>query len=448
MENLKDKQVTKRRRNSIVNGLFAIAMLLLFASYANLRWANEAPVFEKAKRTADTPAYVRVSGESLFSREFWANTRPPIFPLLLKVYAANKVNVAAFQTAFSIFAWGMLALSLACSLKGFLRPIAFGLVLVLSLERHIAGWDVMMLTESLSISLMVMVLAAWLWLLNGWTWGKVAVLSLIAFLWAFTRDTNAWILLMSAGIILLGLLFFGTQKRYLVVALIFTLIFILSNFSANHGIRWVYPFQNVLTRRILTVPQAVVFFENCGMPITPTLLKTAGGNAESEDRALYVDQELEPYRNWLNKNGKSCYTHWLISRPVGSLREPWRDFAWLLAFEDVSSFYPQRYEPVLPWYVERILYPQDALLWLWTMITFAALLAVWKKAWKTNAAWIVFIGMCLLIYPHVFIVWHGDVSGIHRHALMVSLQFVLGLWLFGLLLTESLLVRFRVRGFV
>jgi hypothetical protein len=139
---------------------------------------------------------------------------------------------------------------------------------------------------------------------------------------------------------------------------------------------------------------------------------------------------------------------YLFSRPFTSLREPWTDFAWLLAFEDVTFFYPQRYEPLLPWYVERILYPQDALLVLWGAITVAALAAIWKRAWKTNPAWIVFIGLCLLIYPHLFIVWHGDVMGTHRHALTVSFQFVLSCWLFGFLLLEAMLTRFRLRGFV
>ena len=249
MATLKDKSAADHRRRGLTTGLIAMVMLLLFATYANLRWTNETPAFEKAKETADTPAYLRVSGEAFLSKEFWANARPPMFPLLLKIYAADKIKVASFQTAFSIFAWGMLALSLSYSLKGLLRPIAFGLILALSLDRHIAGWDVVMLTESLSISLLVLFLAAWFWLLRGWSWGKVFMLSLVALPWAFTRDTNGWILLMVAGLILLGVLFFKARKRYLVVAFVFALIFALSNLSANRGHRWVFPFQNVLAQR-------------------------------------------------------------------------------------------------------------------------------------------------------------------------------------------------------
>jgi hypothetical protein len=273
----------------------------------------------------------------------------------------------------------------------------------------------------------------------------MVVLSLIGFLWAFTRDTNGWILLMLSGIIVLGVLFFGARRRYLTVAIVFALLFALSNFSAGAGHRWVFPFQNVLAQRILPDQDALAFFAECGMPITPELLDLAGGYASSGNRAFYQEPALEPYRVWLHASGKSCYMRWLLSRPLASLHQPWLDLEWLLAFEDVSRFHPQRYDPVLPWYVERILYPQDALLWLWALTSVAALIAIWKKAWKANLAWVVFIGLCLLIYPHVFIVWHGDVPGTHRHALTVSLQFVLSFWLLGLLVAEKILVYFHVR---
>jgi hypothetical protein len=428
-----------QKKQSMANVLMVTALALLFVIYTNVRWGSEASAFEKAKETADTPSYVRISGEALLSKRFWANARPPMFPLLLKAYAADKVKVATFQTALSIFAWGILALAVAYSLKAFLRPFAFGLILALSLDRHIAGWDLAMLTESLSVSLMALFLAIWFWLLKNWTWGKMFLLSLVAFLWAFTRDTNGWLLSMISGLIVLGVLLFGARKRYLSLAIVFVILFALSNFSSDKGNRWVFPLQNVLAQRILPDQGAFAFFVDCGLPVTPELLSLEGGFANSNERAFYNEPALQSYRTWLHASGKSCYMRWLLSRPLASLREPWLDLEWLLAFKDVASFYPQRYVPLLPWYMERILYPQDAVLWLWALTTVAALVAVWKKAWKANPAWLLLIGLCLLIYPHLFIVWHGDVPGTHRHALTISLQFVLSFWLLGLLLAERVL---------
>lgn len=437
-----------RKKHALITALTVIFMLLIFSLYANLRWANEYPVFEKAKETGDTPSYIRISEKDVYSIDFWASRRTPIFPLLLSFYHADKVKVAAFQTEFSIIAWGLLALVLAFSFKGFLRPTAFVFVLIFSLERHVAGWDVVMLAESLSISLMALFLAAWLWLLMKWSWTKVAVLSVTAFFWALTRDTNGWVLLMTTGLVLVSVLFNMARRRYLAVTAIFLLLFGASNLSADRGGRWVYPFQNVLTGRILTDAQAIAFFEKCGMPVTPALLSTAGGNAESADRALYVDPTLASYRQWLHADGKSCYMRWLISQPIQTLQKPWKDLAWMLDFEDVSIFFPQRYEPLLPWYLEYILYLQIGHLLLFALITIAALAAIWKKAWKANKVWALFIGMSLMIFPHSFIVWHGDVVGTHRHGLTVSLQFVMSFWLFVLLLLETILSHPRMHVFL
>lgn len=439
MASITTRPGSRRIERGIATALVALAMLFLFAYYANSRWAHEAPLFDRAKETADTPAYVRVAGEALLSKEFWANARPPIFPLLLRFTEADEAKVAAFQAAFSIFAWGTLALSLSYAFQGIVRALAFGLILALSLDRHIAGWDLVLLTESLSLSLLALFLAAWLWLLRGWSWGKVAALGLAALLWALTRDTNGWILLLVAGLILLAVLFFKARRRYLFVSILFALIFALSNLSADRGHRWVFPFQNVLAQRILTDPDALAFFEHCGMPLTPELLGLAGGLANSGERAFYTDPALESYRTWLYADGKACYMRWLFSRSLTGLLVPWTDFETLLAFEKIDSFYPQKYQPLLPWYAQLLLYPQESLLWLWAGTTSAALVAIWKKLWKINPAWVVFIVLCLLVYPHMWIVWHGDVIGTDRHALTVSLQFVLSLWFLGLLIADLFL---------
>ena len=442
MSNLKEDRPIRQGYSTIL--LFI--MLLFFVAYAWLRWESEAPALTKFKRTADTPAYFRVANEDLFSRDFWGNTRPPMFPLVIKALNSDAIRVVQFQTAFSIVSWGLFALSVAYQFKSLLRTLAFGLILAISMEHHIAGWDVVLLTESLSISLLVLFLASWLWLLQSWSWWKVIQLIFVAFAWAFTRDTNAWLLLMVAGMILLAVLMFGAHKRYLSIALIFFLIFTINDRSANIGNRWLFPFQNVLAQRILTDQTAIEFFAECGMPITSELLGMAGGYANSGDRAFYNDPTLDSYRTWVHPNGKACLMRWLLSRPLASLREPWEDFEWLLVFEEVSRFFPQRYDPILPWYAERILYPQNGTLWLWTLTTFSALVAIWKRAWQLNHTWVVFLGLCLLIYPHLFIVWHGDVPGTHRHALTISLQFVLSFWLLGLLVAEWILVYVGVNG--
>ena len=424
--------------------LISIILVILFAVYAILRWNNESLAFEKAKQISDTKAYIRISGEPLLTRDFWTNARPAIYPLILKILQADLSSVSAFQSAFSILAWFILASSVAYSLTGFLRWMSFGLILVLSLDRHIAGWDVVILTESISLSLMVLFISGWIWLLKRWSVGKMIWLSLIAFLWAFSRDTNAWIIFFIAGLISLAVIFWGAKRQFVSLAVVFFVIFVASNLTASLGSRWVFPFQNVLAQRILTDQEALSFFSNCGMPITPELLRLAGGNAASEERAFFLDPALEPYRTWLYAHGKSCYIRWLFASPLQSLYQPFTDFAPLIAFENVNRFFPQRYEQILPWYAERLLYPKDALLSLWVLISIIAAIALAQKTWQSNPLWMIFVGLCLLIYPHLFIVWHGDTLGTPRHALGISVEFMLSFWLCVLLSLERVFLRLRV----
>ena len=441
--------------------LMTVLLAALFIAYAALRWSNQAPVFEKARQVSDTPAYLRIADLPLTNPDFWLNARPFVFPLALKTWRGDLPAVARFQTAFSILCWGLLALAASSAMKyAALRPLTFGLLLALSLDRHIAGWDLVMLTESLALSLLALFVAGWLWLLRGWHWWKVAALLLVAFAWAFCRDTNAWLLLPLSGLILLAVFFFKADRRFLTLALAFALFFALSNFAARKGDRWVFPFQNVLAKRILTDAGALAFFSDCGMPVTPELLQLAGGYANSAERAFYEDPALEPYRAWLHADGTSCYVRWLLSVPGHSLRQPLADFESLVRFERVDRFFPRSYQPVLrspapagnavegpalsnaegpalPGYLERLLYPRDALRWLWALTSLAALAAIAGRAWKSNPAWSVFIALNLLVYPHLFIVWHGDTSGVDRHALSLAVQFVLSGWLLLFLLLEK-----------
>ncbi|MGE5642149.1 MAG: hypothetical protein ACM3Y8_03975, partial [Byssovorax cruenta] len=197
--------------------IFYISAVVLLSSYFVLRMINLSQAVQKVKSTADTTAYMRISRDPLFESDFLAGARPFIFPLLLKLFRGNEEAVAWAQGIFSALSWSVLALSTAASLRTtLLNYAALGLLLLLSLYQYIIGWDSVLLTESLSLSLMALFLAGWLWLARGWSWYKVAAILAISVLWAFGRDTNAWVLLMIAGIVLLLVAFRTLDKKFLV----------------------------------------------------------------------------------------------------------------------------------------------------------------------------------------------------------------------------------------
>ncbi|MFN2119583.1 MAG: hypothetical protein ACK2T0_04280 [Anaerolineales bacterium] len=137
-----------------------ISIGLVFVAYAALRLATAQPVLEKPRILADTTAYTRISEVPLASVDFWAASRPAAFPLLLKIAGQDYNVAAALQLGISIVAWGLLALMISRFVRpAWLQIAGFVLILLFSLDRHIASWDFVMLTESLSLSSLALFLA-------------------------------------------------------------------------------------------------------------------------------------------------------------------------------------------------------------------------------------------------------------------------------------------------
>lgn len=418
---------------------------LILAAYALVRVHNLSQAVQKVKTTADTTSYMRIAQEPIFGERFLAGSRPPMFPMLLKLFRNDPEAVAWAQGILSLISWSILAVAVANGVHGtFVKFTAFGLILLLSLNRYIIGWDSVLLTESFSLSLLALFLAGWLWLTRDWSWIKFAFVLIVAFLWAFSRDTNAWVVLMLALFLLLLLGFRLIDRKYLILSIAFMLMFFLSNLSADIGDRWVFPFQNILGRRILPDAHAVEFFAHCGMPVSPQLMQLAGEYANSSDRAFYEEAALEEYRLWLHRAGKACYVKWLLSNPLKSIRAPWMEFETLIGMRNIQPFlFSKRFAPILPGRLEAVLLPRQPLLIVLVLMEVVVLAAVLTRAWTQNKTWWVVIGMNLLLLPHYWITWHGDVMGIHRHVVSAGIQFYLGAWLLVLLVLDRLL-SFRV----
>lgn len=416
-------------------------MALLLLGYGIVRVLNLSEAVQRVKSTADTTSYVRISNERIFSSQFVAAARPFVFPLLLKLLGGDQEKAVWAQALFSILSWSTLAWAVASSLHFYLLKFAgFVLILLFSLYRYIIGWDSVLLTESLSLSLMALFIAGWVWLLKGWRWHKAFFVLAVGFFWTFCRDTNAWVVLMIAVFLLVLVVLRQINRNYLFLSTSFMILFLLSNLSADSGGRWIFPFQNVLGRRILPDAQAVAFFASCGMPLSPELTQLTGEFASGLDRAFYNDPALEDFRAWLHGAGKSCYIQWLLSDPLESIRRPVAEFNTMISLENIQPFlFSRRFSPMLPARLEALLYPSRQSWILFLAACGIMLAAVFNRAWTYNKTWWVAIFLILLVFPHYFIVWHGDVMGIYRHMVSVSIQLYLGIWALTLLIADWLL---------
>ena len=418
--------------------VYSLIIITIFLIYAIGRIISSIPAINQPRELADSTAYLRISRAPIQDIRFWGSTRPPVFPLLLKILQQNYYLTSVIQLVLSILSWGFLAWMMTHFLKlSWMQLFAFSFILLFSLERHIAGWDFVLMTESLSISFLVLFIALCLWLLQGWNITKIITLMVTTFLFAFVRDTNAWLLLMLAGLILISVILRWAELRALLLASFFIVIFLISNFSADLGDRWVFPLGNLIGRRILPDESAARFFEEtCGMPVSPALLTLSGGFANANERALYNDPELETFRNWLIRHGKSCYMRWLITNSAGSLSGTLNQFEALITFPTVDRFFSKGYDPLMPVRLGKFFYPEPFAMWIWGYSTLAALAAIWNKKWLENLLWIVVICLNLTVFPHLFLAWHGDAMAPDRHALSVGVQLYLSFWILNILLAD------------
>ncbi len=420
---------------------------LIFLAYAIGRVITGVPSIDRPRELADTVAYLRISGQPIIGERFWADARPFVFPLLLKIAQQDTSLTAAIQLGLSILAWGVLAFMVSRNLQSFiLRPIAFGLILAFSLDRHIAGWDFVMMTESLSISLFVLFLALGIWLLESWRPQKAAALVLSGFLLAFTRDTNAWLLMMLAGLILLAVLLKWTSRQAIVLVISFGVIFVLNLLDANRGLRWVFPLGNLIGQRVLPDESAVEFFKDCRMPVSPTLMELAGQFANTQERAMFEDPELGPFRTWLMDDAPGCYSRWLLADPIRSTNAVFQEFDRLVAFTEVDKYFSRAYDPLMPVRLGKLLYPERLAIWIWVLTSLAALAAIWKRLWSENLLWSAFVCLNMLVFPHLYLTWHGDAMAPERHALSVGVQLYLSFWVLILLLVEKGLAARNPKG--
>lgn len=426
-------------KNFFQRYLFLI-QIVIFIFYVFIRVFTTLPALEAPRELADTRVYVSVSQTQIVGENFLHVTRPFAFPLLLQITHQNFEAVALIQLGLTILAWGLLAWIVSASFRqAGLRLFSFIILLALSLVRHLAGWDFVMMTESLSLSFFILFIVCGIWLLQEWKIYKVIILSVIAFIFAFTRDTNAYILAMLGGMLILAVILRWVKPQTLIVAGVFLTIFFINNLSADVSQRWTFPFINVVGKRVLPYTSMILSFKSCGMPVTPQLLELAGLYANGYDRAFLDDPALEDFRAWVAEDGKSCYMKWLVTNPVISLGQTLDEFNTLIYFEDVNKYFSRRYVDLLPSRLERLLYPVHGVVWLFAGLTVFALIAIYKKAWNANSLWAIYIMLCLTIFPHLFITWHGDSMAVERHALSVGLQFALTFWLFIFLTIEYVL---------
>jgi len=119
-------------------------------------------------------------------------------PLFFALFPNDEWRIVG-QWAVSTVAWGFLAVALWSFLRTTAgRIVLMGTILMLALAPPVAGWDFIMLSESLSISLGVLAFALFLWWRRTGSRTALAVMTVVGLWWTFTRFEMALLLFVLA----------------------------------------------------------------------------------------------------------------------------------------------------------------------------------------------------------------------------------------------------------
>lgn len=443
--------------------------LLRLAAYPDLR---------ASMGTADTEKFVNAAQLPLFSTSFFTSNRPATIALVYKllepeesyppveiseparsgsvarVRQAGFDRVVLFQLALSMVGWTALAIGFSRRLKsGAGKILGAALVLLFAYAPQLADWDFVLMSEPISFALFALVLGLTLELahhlaaaVERWTWKSsilTAAWGMAVILWLFARDTNAYAVLVGAGILLAAAAVRWRSglpaRRFALLAVLLLGMFAAQNRTLYASDRWVNPFFNNLIYNVFPYPDRVAFFESHGIPVSEELLalQESRGN---EDRFY----EFDEFMDWTLREGPSTYTRFLIQHPrwtfgslVGRLE--------FLFSENSQPYFPQigtrLYRLLLP--LGDMLHPTSSaailIVFLLTLLPPGIAARARTLRWSV-LAWI-FGWLLLAEAAMLFVSFHGDSLGVIRHALVAVMPLRLSIWLLIVVAMDAAILR-------
>ncbi len=424
----------------VVKGVSIYLKLIAFLLYALLR--IYAASFSAATPNVldDTGVYTMMGSAPLFSKTMLAGLRPPVVPLLYKIFSNNYYAIIMFQTIISMLAWMLLAIVVSRYMqRRCIRIVALLLINGMGMTQPIGVWDGALMSESINISLIVAFIAAVLLYFKRPKRLRFVFVLLVTTFCALCRESNIWVLLaLAATAAAVGV--YNKHRRLIIWSCAVAVMFLLNNRLSDIGQRWVFPVLNVISQRVLPNPERSAAFEDYGMPVSNALMNMSGKWASSDDYAYYNNPELDGFRKWLFKRGKNAYIRWLLVHPAVALGEPIAHINQMVITGNLSSYGTQINGALIPRGPSILLFPigdskNFALLLLYALV-FCSGVAVGAKLWKKNQLWLLAVLMVVFTYPHLFIVWHADAMEVGRHAMGIRVQLSIAWWIMVLLFSE------------
>ena len=378
-------------------------------------------------RVTDTPTYEEVSAASLLSADFWAGARPFTVPTIWKLFGDDHVRIVVHLTL-SIVAWLALAAAVATAVQSKLvRRVGFSLVLLFGATTEIILWDPLLLSESVSLSLAALLVAAWIWFVRVPGWPSVAAVLGATLLWAFVRDSHAYVILFVAATLLVSLALRARTSHKAALAAGSVVIALLSMASANQGFRWYQPMRDILLNRV------------------------------AADRGMedYFEARLGP--SWRDADARRVYARYLLVHPAYTFGDPFfgsqttpfssTDSASALLDPDLRIYNDNAADRAvpLPGVIDDAVFVHGKGRVLALVGVIAVVAAGVALRFRASRVWVVPIVVLASTIPHGLVAYHLSGLEVDRHALEAAVLLRVGALILALFALDALLTGLRDR---
>lgn len=376
--------------------------------------------------------------------------RPWATPFFYSLLPDDPRATIVAQASLGAVAWTVLALAAAAWFTD--RRIQLGVavtIAALGLTTSVTNWDVTKLSESLALSLTVLVLAAWMNLVRRPVMGTAVLVLAVSLPWVFVRQSlmpTAW-MLVAAAAIGLGWTWFrrgrdnDTWRSLAVVAA--GLLLLCGVATASYGQNQEIVHHNltvIVMNRMAPDADRLQWFVDEGMP-----LPSSGGLTFDD-----FDQD-QPFQQWVADEGSATYVRFLLEHPWYAVTEPLDDFVFARPSVYLDEEQPQvtmlspgeaygSVRPVLPDVVEQLLFGPGQTGVVISLLAGVAAWSLFRRRW-IDRRWIVPLALAVLAVGGLYAAWHGATPELPRLATVAAVALRIALILQIAVLAEGELAR-------
>lgn len=372
---------------------------------------------------------------------------------------AEMEKVGRTQLGISIISWALLAFSFSLLMNKYaLRFLTFMIIIMMGASINITMWDRLMLSDSLSTSLFALLLAYMICISMIWRnktslklWLQIILVIfciVIALLYSFTRDPNAYFLGSLGLLMMFGILFRSIRKHpliagYMVIMFSFFTIFGFQNYLVINSFRDVSSLQHVFVYRFIPDKDRLAFLLDNGMPYDQRFSSYTNLNLKELQLQLSIDDPSGLLMTWIENHGKPVLLKYMISHPTYIFITPLTDLQAMINGNVAGYRKPLSSTPFRLSLLSDFFYPRMTILPYLFIAFFGISLFLLFVNKTSNLLLILVLVLYITAIPFLMLVWNSDTNDIPRHSLQAAIQLRQASWVCFLLLIERFWIFFE-----